>query len=261
MRGPERACYGGWFLVAAMGMLCFLTACFALSDEERDIVLEAHNCARRNKGLPELSYDTSLEKTAQAWTNKCDFRHSGQGGVGENLWASSGKPTAAEALKGSLRSWLSEEKQWNCKTNGCKGVCGHYTQVMWSRTTHVGCGFINDCSTEWRTIITCQYKPPGNYVGARPFSADKCDVEKGCDKAEDSHSSTGSSSSSLTSTSYHFSAATLSEKTAAAVVGAVGGVLLLGAVAGVVVYFHLRKKRKTMVRNQVTAPTVSPSTA
>ncbi|KAL6071492.1 GLIPR1 protein 1 [Balamuthia mandrillaris] len=258
MRGPEGAWYGGWFLVSALGMLCFLTASFALSDEQRDIVLEAHNCARRNKGLPELSYDTSLEKTAQAWTNKCDFRHSGQGGVGENLWASSGEPTAAEALKGSVRSWVSEEKQWNCKTNGCNGVCGHYTQVMWSGTTHVGCGFVNDCSTGWRTIITCQYKPPGNYVGVRPYAEDKCEVENGCDKDDaESHSSTGSSSSSPTSTSSHSSA----EKKAAAVVGAVGGVLLLGAVAGVVVYFHLRKKRKTTVRNQVTAPTVSPSTA
>ena len=48
-------------------------------------------------------------------------------------------------------------------------MCGHYTQVMWNNTQSVGCGLRTTCTGTYATMISCNYYPPGNYVGQRPF--------------------------------------------------------------------------------------------
>jgi hypothetical protein len=40
----------------------------------------------------------------------------------------------------------------------------HYTQVVWSRTTHVGCAIHS--AARWDFLI-CRYSPPGNIDGRR----------------------------------------------------------------------------------------------
>jgi hypothetical protein len=40
---------------------------------------------------------------------------------------------------------------------------------MWNLTTSVGCGIKTTCSGTYATMISCNYLPPGNYVGARPY--------------------------------------------------------------------------------------------
>jgi len=52
-------------------------------------------------------------------------------------------------------------------------MCGHYTQVVWAKTRHVGCA-IQDCSPltgafSQGTYLVCNYGPAGNYVGQKPF--------------------------------------------------------------------------------------------
>ena len=70
--------------------------------------------------------------------------------------------------------WASEAKSYDYATNGCSGVCGHYTQVVWRSTTSVGCA-IQRCATgspfggsTWFFAV-CNYVPPGNFVGERPY--------------------------------------------------------------------------------------------
>lgn len=53
--------------------------------------------------------------------------------------------------------------------------CGHYTQIVWRNTTHVGCA-TKVCDknspfqgfTRWQFWV-CNYSPPGNFVGQRPY--------------------------------------------------------------------------------------------
>ena len=62
-------------------------------------------------------------------------------------------------------------------SNSCSGVCGHYTQIVWRSTTEVGCG-LRVCTTgspfdshpgaTW-TMVVCDYRPPGNFRGQRPY--------------------------------------------------------------------------------------------
>jgi hypothetical protein len=62
--------------------------------------------------------------------------------------------------------WASETRDYSYPTNTCAGVCGHYTQLIWSDTREVGCAVARDPARE---VWVCNYDPPGNWVGERPY--------------------------------------------------------------------------------------------
>jgi pathogenesis-related protein 1 len=51
--------------------------------------------------------------------------------------------------------------------NGQAAMVGHYTQMIWHTTTHIGCG-VSQCPDS-STLFVCQYHAGGNYVGELPF--------------------------------------------------------------------------------------------
>ena len=143
--------------------------------------LRVHNCARgtvlpaATPRIPPLRWSPSLAQTAQGWANQCTWQHSGTPGLGENLYAAA--PWSA-AQTTAATSWASEFADYNYAANSCASgeQCGHYTQMVWRSTRFVGCA-IRNCSTgtpfgaqfpNW-TIVVCNYSPPGNYIGQRPY--------------------------------------------------------------------------------------------
>ena len=135
-----------------------------------------HNAARAavqpraREPIPPLTWSPDLAATAQAWAEQCRFQHSRKKGLGENIFATSGRATPEEVVD----SWVSEKKFYNYARNRCRRECGHYTQVVWSRTMRVGCG-VAQCSANsplgrgsWQFWV-CNYDPPGNYIGERPY--------------------------------------------------------------------------------------------
>lgn len=143
--------------------------------------LRTHNCARKTvvpapaTPILPLHWSTALANTAQNYANQCIWAHSGAGGLGENLHASA-PPSAAQSAAAS--SWASEFANYSYGSNSCAAgqQCGHYTQMVWRNTTQLGCGIAN-CSTNspfgssfpnW-TIVVCNYSPPGNYNGQKPY--------------------------------------------------------------------------------------------
>ncbi|CAL1536412.1 unnamed protein product [Lymnaea stagnalis] len=87
-----------------------------------------------------------------------------------------------------MKAWHDEKSKWGYTDQGCRGTC-HYTQVVWSYTTTVGCA-AHVCpalSVSGRYIkdamyLVCYYYPRGNFIGQFPFSrGQSC---SGCDKED-----------------------------------------------------------------------------
>jgi pathogenesis-related protein 1 len=141
-------------------------------------ILSAHNTARAAVGVPALTYSDTLANSAQAWANhlkntrNCNMQHS-SGNVGENLyWASawSNGPAQQIAPQQAVDSWVKEKTDYDYSSNSCAPgkMCGHYTQVVWKNTQQVGCGMAV-CDSPKNQVWVCQYSPPGNYIGQKPY--------------------------------------------------------------------------------------------
>jgi pathogenesis-related protein 1 len=153
-------------------------------DFDTNEMVAAHNRWRKTVGAPPLTYSAKLAASAQKWanhlqhSNHCRMQHSKPDGkYGENLfWASAiewsdGKREQQKISPNKVvDDWGSERADYNYKNNRCtKGkVCGHYTQLVWKSTTTVGCA-VAVCKDSREQVWVCQYQPPGNWVGKKPY--------------------------------------------------------------------------------------------
>ncbi|MEZ0311821.1 MAG: CAP domain-containing protein [Myxococcota bacterium] len=170
--------------------LTLLAACAAPSFNEGDYgdsdepeamrgMVAAHNETRAeaeptpSPALEPLAWSSTLAEVAQAYAERCRFEHSGND-LGENLYAESGITSTAAAV---VASWASELAFYNYANNSCAvgEQCGHYTQIVWDDTRRVGCGRARctsnspfDNGEAWNNWV-CNYDPPGNFVGRRPY--------------------------------------------------------------------------------------------
>ncbi len=135
-------------------------------------MVEAHARARAAVGVPPLAWSSDLAAHAQEWTDhlardlNCSLKHrtgATSSGYGENLYATSGTAGPAEVVG----AWDAEKAQFDAASNACNGVCGHYTQVVWRNSREVGCA-VSNCPSGGQ-VWACNYNPPGNYSGERPF--------------------------------------------------------------------------------------------
>ncbi len=141
-------------------------------ESEAEQFLWPQNQARARLGLAPMVWDPHLVAYATWWaserraTGDCRLAHSG-GPYGENIfWGSRGRNwQPADAVW----AWLREGQWYNHWSNTCSfgNSCGHYTQIMWRQTTRVGCA--EQVCSDGNTFMTCNYYPPGNWVGQRPY--------------------------------------------------------------------------------------------
>ncbi|RZI98369.1 MAG: SCP-like extracellular [Brevundimonas sp.] len=138
-------------------------------------LLAAHNAERARVGAPPLIWSDDLEAEARNWAEELiatgRFAHDpSMHGHGENLWAGwGGRAFTPEDMVGE---WIAEKAQYrpgvfpNVSRTGDWVAVGHYTQVVWSGTTHVGCAIASRAD---RSVLACRYSPPGNVDGGRAF--------------------------------------------------------------------------------------------
>lgn len=148
-----------------------------LSKSEAKTVVDMHNKARSAVGVTtKLAWDNTIAAYAQKWADylakNSKFIHRPRSGswkqkYGENL---AGNSSVAKAIQ----SWLSEKKDYKGDAIGPKtpSKVWHYTQMIWDRSTKVGCGKAYDSKNKW-WVIVCNYDPPGNVRGQKPISGKK----------------------------------------------------------------------------------------
>ena len=165
-------------------------------------ILETHNKLRlevasgkatgNNGKLPTASdmsqmyWDEKIAEKAQAASNKCEMDHTsaelrvlGNMKLGENIfWTkTSDKSTDPNIMdwEDGIKQWYSEIKDFNKeevdKMSWNSGaVVTHFTQLVWSETYLIGCGFCSYVDNDWFTrIYFCQYGPAGNMVGSANY--------------------------------------------------------------------------------------------
>ena len=130
-------------------------------------LLAAHNAVRSRVGVKPLVWSEELADFAQQWADNLAARgqlfHRRHPPYGENLYEMTGGGASPEQV---VNDWASESKDYQYKSNTCRRVCGHYTQIVWRDTKRVGCAVARSGRTE---IWVCNYDPPGNRIGKRPY--------------------------------------------------------------------------------------------
>ncbi|GEN10836.1 Cysteine-rich secretory protein family protein [Myxococcus fulvus] len=153
----------------------------SLSQFAQDM-LTGHNATRASAqptpspALEPLGWDTGAEDVAKAWAANCKWGHNpNRGPYGENITAAT--PNSMSTLE-VVEGWSSEASDYNYANNSCASgkACGHYTQVVWRNTKRVGCATVTCTENSpfgsrfptWQYWV-CNYAPPGNYTGQKPY--------------------------------------------------------------------------------------------
>jgi hypothetical protein len=133
-------------------------------------ILAVHNRHRAEVNVPPLTWSNILAVHAQSWADHLASQggalvHAPQKGEGENLASGTGRWWNFTQL---ADLWSNEKKDFTngtfpdvSSTRNWKDV-GHYTQMIWQDTAHVGCGVSYAGGGD---ILVCRYSPPGNWRG------------------------------------------------------------------------------------------------
>ncbi|KAH7373978.1 hypothetical protein KP509_17G082100 [Ceratopteris richardii] len=162
-------------LLVAMSVGAMCRVCHGFYEDDSDRVAQefvgVQNQARAEVGLPPLQWNTQLANYARWWAAQnavygdCRLHHSG-GPYGENIFWGNGKEWSP---LDAASDWANEKRWYNYWSNSCLfyDACGHYTQIVWRDSRYVGCARVT-CN-DGNIFMTCNYYPPGNYIGQRPY--------------------------------------------------------------------------------------------
>jgi pathogenesis-related protein 1 len=150
----------------AFVILIVLAGARGAEEPQRDL-LAAHNAVRARLGIAPLAWSNRLAERSQDWADtllaRRQFAHRPNSTYGENLFEIRGATASPQQVVGA---WAGESRDYDYKSNKCRGVCGHYTQIVWRDSKEVGCGLARGGG---RQVWVCDYDPPGNWVGQRPY--------------------------------------------------------------------------------------------
>ncbi len=129
-------------------------------------MVSTHNAVRADVNVAPLQWSDKLAAISQKWADtlvaRRQFSHS-DSEYGENLFAIAGGSVTPATVVGH---WASESRNFDYRANACRGLCGHYTQIVWRESRKVGCAVARGGGRE---VWVCNYDPPGNWLGQRPY--------------------------------------------------------------------------------------------
>jgi uncharacterized protein YkwD len=175
-----------WRRFALTALLAVLGACAAraqLSPSLIRAVLDAHASERQSVvppaalPMPSLVWNERLATVAQAHADRCVRAHNakgseeyaaqgGSGEIGENIaWGAASGFGPVELVK----IWVAEKADWTYAPIAPSLRSSHYTQMIWAKSTTIGCGMAV-CGSDH--LLVCNYAPAGNVLGQVPYGVD-----------------------------------------------------------------------------------------
>lgn len=139
----------------------------------QNVVLNAHNEARRDFGVGPVSWNDELAAGALAHAQYMAatgvYGHDQTPGrrkkAGENLWRGPKGVFAYEVMVGVMVDEAKHFRPGAFPDNAANGdwhSVAHYTQIVWPTTTEVGCAVASSATTDY---FVCRYAPTGNKDG------------------------------------------------------------------------------------------------
>ena len=136
-------------------------------------VVAIHNQVRSVAGVQPIVWDRQLAMDADSYAEELAktgrWGHSSstsRPGQGENLWMGTRGAFSVDQMVGA---WASEAQMFRrgafptvSRTGNWKDVA-HYTQMIWARSTRVGCAVRSSSRHDY---LVCRYSPAGNVMGA-----------------------------------------------------------------------------------------------
>lgn len=137
-------------------------------------LLDEHNRERAAARVPPLAWHPALAGASAGYARQLavrgSLRHSSRQarpGQGENLWMGT---RGAFSPRQMVASWASERRYFRpgvfpaVSRTGNWADVGHYSQMIWPTSTHLGCAIASSASADF---LVCRYTPAGNIDGRR----------------------------------------------------------------------------------------------
>lgn len=122
----------------------------------------AHNKQRAQHGSPPLAWSSLAAARAKGWAETLaesgTLEHGNYKGFGQNLAYKMGAETA--------EMWYQEVEQYDFNRPGYQNGTGHFTQLVWAATTHMGAAKVV-CGN--RSYVVANYSPAGNVANETQF--------------------------------------------------------------------------------------------
>lgn len=132
--------------------------------------MKLHNDARAEVGVPPLQWDEKLAAYAQEWAENTAARskmeHRPNVKFGENL--AGYLPQYGERPVHGAKMWYDEKKDYRGEKIREGMNTGHYTQMVWRNSTHVGFGIA--MQKDGMVMLCANYSPAGNMLGEHPYN-------------------------------------------------------------------------------------------
>jgi hypothetical protein len=145
----------------------------AAAADLRSGFLEAHNRERLAVGVAPLRWSATLEADARRWAEQLArwnrLQHAPLGSQGENLWMAPARgfhPLEAIRAFASEKAVFRNQPMPQISRTGRWQDAGHYSQMVWARTTTVGCASSRNTTHQF---VVCRYAPPGNVISQKAF--------------------------------------------------------------------------------------------
>lgn len=134
--------------------------------------MQLHNDARAEVGVAPLEWDAKLAAYAQQWADHLaakgsDLEHRPNNKYGENL--AGYLPQYGDRPVHGAKMWYDEKKDYHGEAISDTNYMtfGHYTQMVWSKTTKVGFGMA--MAPDGMVILCANYEDAGNMIGEKPY--------------------------------------------------------------------------------------------
>lgn len=135
---------------------------YNMTQADQDLILQRHNYYRGlHENTDKLIWNDTLASYAASFVAAYDCA---SGELKHSLWEFGENIALGYNVKGSVKGWYDEIKDYDYSKAEFTTAAGHFTQLIWKETKQVGCA-LRYCNSYWGNITVCEYDPAGNWDG------------------------------------------------------------------------------------------------